>query len=121
MSVGSPGEGVLLIPALEKAGSPGVANVQEDILEAIPLCVMVAGSGPTSEPDVVEAEVNVVGSEYTEDLGSDFRVPVSPEKVNLKALVKEFNLPDEFKNLLPRDRDSAYSPVLDISSYMPTC
>ena len=58
---------------------------------------MMVGSGPASGPNVVEAERNVVGNEYTEDLGSDFRVLVSSKKVNLKALVREFGLPDEFE------------------------
>ena len=33
---------------------------------------MIAGSGLASRLDVVEAEGNVVGSEYTEDLGVIF-------------------------------------------------
>ena len=105
-----PNGGALVVPALEEAGSPGGANVQEDILDAIPLHAMMVRSRMASRPDVVEAERNVVGNEYTEDLGSDFRVPVSSKKVNLEALVKEFGLPDKFEYLLPRDGDSTCTP-----------
>ena len=56
MSGGSPDERVLVVPAVEEMGSPEVANIQEGIPEAAPLRVMMAGSGPASRPNIVEAK-----------------------------------------------------------------
>ena len=103
-------EGMLVVPVLDEVGEPSAANVQEDVMDAVPLHVMMEGSRPTSGPDIIEVEGNVMGSKYTEDLGSDFCVPVSSKKVNLEALAREFGLPDEFEYLLPRDGDSTYIP-----------
>ena len=90
-------------------GSIEIAPVPEGVPGVAPRLTM-AGSGATSGPRIVEAEGAAVGKEYLEDLGKDFRVPFSSQGVNLAALVREFNLPDQFEYLLPRESDSACTP-----------
>ena len=87
--------------ASSSSASGGVRNVEaahlpEAVPGAVPLRLTMAGSGASSGPYITEAEGNAVGGGYTEDLGSDFRVPFSPQCVDFDALVREFNLPDQF-------------------------
>ena len=110
MSGSSSDEEVSLNPALDDAGNIEAAYIPEAVHGVVPLHITMAGSGATSGPHVVEAEGNAVGKEYIENLGSDFRVPFSLQYVNLGMLVREFNLPNQFEYLSPREGDSACTP-----------
>ena len=84
----------------------------EAVVDAVPLRVMMAGSGPVSDPAMAEVEGNIVEEEYTKNMGSDFQVPVCLKKIDLKVMINKFNLPAEFEYKLPRERDMTYTPLL---------